>query len=157
MSTTNEKPAIHAADCLAGDVLNEVSNQAEASKARSDERDHEKTSNGVMILGVSLVALAIVFLFGLADPGPPLSTAELRYSMLDEMSELVYDIEDYRDEYGVIPDVLTLLGKWKNPALSYQIVDQNHYRVSFRDSGHALVYKSDDLAAEFFTEARGIE
>lgn len=145
---------------LAGEVLNEVSDQFELSQARNDKRSKGKKSTAVVIPAVTL--LGLIGLIGLyfatqPDPGPPLTLGEQRYAALDEMSELVYDLDDYREEYGALPNDLLLLGKSKYPDLSYKHLSGDHYRVSHINGSQALVYDSAEPAYQFFADVRGVE
>jgi len=142
---------------LAGEVLNEVSDQFELSQARNHKRSKGKTSTAVVIPAVTLLGLIGLYFATQPDPGPPLTLGEQQYAALDEMSELVYDLDDYREEYGAFPNDLLLLGKSKYPDLSYEHLSADHYRVSHINGSQALVFDSAEPAYQFFADVRGVE
>ena len=157
LKVSNERESAQEAVNLAGIVLGEVNEQAEVSQALSEKRANGKKTHRAALLGAILLGLTATHILTLSDSGPPLPADQLRYSMLDEMSSLVFDLDDFRDANGVYPENLSIIGLPEIPAWRYQRLDQDQYRISFQEGGQTLAYESDDSADIFFAEARSVE
>lgn len=151
---SNETKPSHEAAGLAGDVMDEVSEQASVRSARDQVRLNRKPPE---ILAAVLFALIAIMVFLSIDQEITLSGEELRYYMLDEMSTLDYDLNDYREEIGAFPEKLSQVEMPDDSAWSYQRLGEGRYRVTFDEDGQTLTYQSSTPAYVFFTEVRGAE
>lgn len=136
----NDKQANHAAAQLAGDVMQQLSEQVKVISTRNTARRHGNRSRKLVILAAVLLAVTVMIINIFGDQEVTLSGAESRYYIANEMSTLVYDLNDYREKEGAYPEKLVAVGMPYDPAWSYRRTGTDHFWISLRENNQKLTY-----------------
>ena len=149
----NHQETIH---YLASEVVAEVAEKARAAKHR--ERVAGQRSKTRLLLAIILVLLIALLTVQLgAEQYPPLSVEQTASFILEEMSVMVYDLEDYLQANGAYPENLSLLELPTAQASGwdYRLIGPDRYQLSFRRQDQSRSYDSREHVESFFIDVRG--
>lgn len=151
------------ASTITDEVMSEISRQKELAAAAEVALNETKSTSRIQDVAFVLSMLCCLVLTGLNVTGKmPFRTsvdspegAEAERLTLQTLNFAVRAIDAYRNENGELPRTLIEVGAPADPRWTYEVIQDNRYRVEFRAEPRPLAYDSSSDPDLFFAAVRG--